>query len=404
MMNAVCTVPGILKLFLSKSHASYAKRLFIFIMDFASVLMQCTVFGIVFASRFLSKSIKENGGHNIDAGGAIAVDNKMDDSGNSYDYLFNEEGNRDKRDIGSMIIEQTTKTLMSIVLNNNENSQIKQSIIRGRRDVSDYNDLFENNGVVNNIMPASHVNSSVSVIDFKEILASFQIEWELPISLMLVSLVWWENFIDRDIKCGSYKLVNMKLLKDNIAATRCKTTFISSLWKILVTLLFAYIFHPGIFNFEKVFPSTRDSVDNHFKYMNDMGMGGMGGMWGLAPNQPNMGGGGGGGPGGIGAFGPLPPPPVLSKRSVNELNETVTKSGSLLSEVLGINVNNNSDLNRQIRQVQAFTAAQMFIPSSVTLPNLVNMNDANGMNGMNGMGGMGGMNGMGGKQRPPGYY
>ena len=58
MMNAVCTVPGILKLFLSKTNVSPFKRLIIFIMDFCAVLMQCTVFGIVFASKYVFKSMQ----------------------------------------------------------------------------------------------------------------------------------------------------------------------------------------------------------------------------------------------------------------------------------------------------------------------------------------------------------
>ena len=147
--------------------------------------------------------------------------------------------------------------------------------------------------------------------NIEDILSSFQIEWELPISLMLVSLVWWENFVDRDIKFGTFKLVNMKLLKENIIATRCKTSFISSLWKIMVTLLFAYIFHPGIFNTSKVF-STPEEPDR-FNY----GAAGADfGVWGLSPNNfMNQGANGG-------AFGPMnipPPPPMpLSKRSVND--------------------------------------------------------------------------------------
>lgn len=94
---------------------------------------------------------------------------------------------------------------------------------------TDYDDLFDagsNTGVSGGGSggsigsgSGSHHNSSMNYI-LEDILASFQIEWELPIALMLVSLVWWENFVDRDIKFGSYKLVNMKLLKENIIATR----------------------------------------------------------------------------------------------------------------------------------------------------------------------------------------
>lgn len=69
MMNAVCTVPGILKLLLSKNHVSTAKRLVIFIMDICAVSMQITVFGIVFASKYMLKS---NAGVSLSGGGGGA--------------------------------------------------------------------------------------------------------------------------------------------------------------------------------------------------------------------------------------------------------------------------------------------------------------------------------------------
>lgn len=69
----------------------------------------------------------------------------------------------------------------------------------------------------------------------------------------------WENFVDRDIKIGGRTLVHMKLLKENIIATRSKTSIIMTCWKILVTVLFAYIFHHGIFNTSVVFPSSNNN-------------------------------------------------------------------------------------------------------------------------------------------------
>lgn len=46
----------------------------------------------------------------------------------------------------------------------------------------------------------------------------------------------------------------MKLLKENIVATRAKTSLIITCWKIFVTILFAYIFHHGIFKTSVIFP------------------------------------------------------------------------------------------------------------------------------------------------------
>ena len=48
----------------------------------------------------------------------------------------------------------------------------------------------------------------------------------------------------------------MKLLKENIVATRSKTSLIMTCWKILVTILFAFIFHHGIFNTSVIFPTS----------------------------------------------------------------------------------------------------------------------------------------------------
>ena len=374
MMNAVCTVPGIFKFFLSKTHVSTAKRLIIFIMDFCAVLMQCSVFGIVFASKFMFKSMAKQPqtqmpSNNIDS--VIDAGNPEMDSqtpaNDAFDYPTNE---RLKRDLISFIINQTTTVANTLLF--------KRSIHR-RSD--DYDELFDNtNSDATKDFPrggdsfgvGSKTNGTLlGNFNIEDILSSFQIEWELPIALMLVSLVWWENFVDRDIKCGSFKLVNMKLLKENIIATRCKTSFISSLWKIMVTLLFAYIFHPGIFNTSKVF-STPEEPDR-FNYG---AAGGDFGVWGLSPNNfmnqvPN------------GAFGPMnipPPPPMpISKRSVSDLTNSsdnynfttiIMPTTNIISDVK-INLSNifgyamnNKELNRQF--MQAFTAPQMFIPSMST--------------------------------------
>ena len=66
----------------------------------------------------------------------------------------------------------------------------------------------------------------------------------------------WENFVDRDIKIGGRTIVHMKLLKENIIATRAKTSLMITIWKIFITILFAYIFHHGIFNTSVIFPSN----------------------------------------------------------------------------------------------------------------------------------------------------
>lgn len=187
-----------------------------------------------------------------------------------------------------------------------------------------------------------------------DILSSFQMEWELPIALMLVSLVWWENFIDRDIKCGSIKLINVKLLKDNITATRCKTNLISSLWKIAATVLFAYLFFPNMFNTVQVFTTPDEPLENRYQYGNG---------WGLSPNNffnqaPNQ---------NPQFQNPAFPNnniiPVI-KRSVAELDTPATPNVDFVQS-LAVNI---SEINKQMR-LQAFTALpQVFIPTMSTVP------------------------------------
>jgi hypothetical protein len=77
-------------------------------------------------------------------------------------------------------------------------------------------------------------------------------------------LLRWENFVDRDIKIGNRTIVHMKLLKENIVATRAKTSLIITCWKIFVTILFAYIFHHGILNTSVIFPlnSNNEQIED----------------------------------------------------------------------------------------------------------------------------------------------
>lgn len=53
MMNAVCLVPSLMKLFLTKSNSSLCRRSFGFLLDFFAFAMQCSSIGIALASKFL---------------------------------------------------------------------------------------------------------------------------------------------------------------------------------------------------------------------------------------------------------------------------------------------------------------------------------------------------------------
>ena len=68
IMNAVCIMPGMLKLFMSKTDVSTLKRMVVFLIDFLAIGMQCTVFGIVFLSKYLFKNNNNQGGLIDDSG------------------------------------------------------------------------------------------------------------------------------------------------------------------------------------------------------------------------------------------------------------------------------------------------------------------------------------------------
>ena len=378
MMNAVCTIPALLKLFLSKTHTSVLKRLIVFIVDFFALLMQCTVFGIVLASKFIFKAPAQT-----TSSGSPGFKNPS-----SVDFSLTTES------IFDMFIGAPNRNRRDHVLNDTNshfnvvnNTFYKRSLLG-----TDFDDVFDNPAAPPPF-PKQIANAS-GPFNFEEILASFQIEWELPVALLLVSIAWWENFTDRDVKILSFKLVNMKLLKDNIIATRCKTNLITSLWKVLLTLLFAYIFYPGIFNTSKVF-RTPDEPDNRLKFLNNMD-----GLWGMSPNMmmnPNFGGLMQQQNQQVGMMMPPPPPIPIAKRSIDDANDTTMNiNNSPFLQLFAATIKNMTVLNEtkigEYRKAFAvnsneykqnydgYTAPQLILPSMTTVPNRLNFRPP-GMNG-----------------------
>jgi len=64
---------------------------------------------------------------------------------------------------------------------------------------------------------------------------------ELCASAVLISLRYWENFIDRDI--GTIAVQNFK---QTLRIGRCKMYIFASIWKIALTLAFAYLLIPQV--------------------------------------------------------------------------------------------------------------------------------------------------------------
>ncbi|CAF4051928.1 unnamed protein product [Adineta steineri] len=217
IMNAVCLVPAFLKLFLTKSNSSIVRRSLLFLMDFFAFAMQCSCVGIALASKFLKND------------GPILA----------------------QTTVSSFIFPESTTTIPLLNRHKRQDESLTTAF-----------DLFTSdiNGNNENILFTTP-STNMSSIDhnLQTILAGFYIQWELPVALILVSLAWWENFVDRDIKIGGRTIVHMKLLKENIVATRSKTSLIITCWKIFVTILFAYLFHHGIFNTSVIFPISNSN-------------------------------------------------------------------------------------------------------------------------------------------------
>ena len=62
---------------------------------------------------------------------------------------------------------------------------------------------------------------------------------ELASSLLLISLRYWENFVDRDVGA-----IPVQSFKQTLRLSRCKIYIFASLWKIALTLAFAYLLIP----------------------------------------------------------------------------------------------------------------------------------------------------------------
>ena len=61
--------------------------------------------------------------------------------------------------------------------------------------------------------------------------AKFDSVWQIPVSLLLISVKWWENFIDKDlVMCGGSVRLPVMRVKANWHQVRQKATILTSLW------------------------------------------------------------------------------------------------------------------------------------------------------------------------------
>ena len=68
--------------------------------------------------------------------------------------------------------------------------------------------------------------------------------WQVPFGLLFTSLLWWENFINNDMKLGK-NIIPILHWKKVLEVQRQKTAMISSIFKIGILLIFSYVFNEG---------------------------------------------------------------------------------------------------------------------------------------------------------------
>jgi hypothetical protein len=77
--------------------------------------------------------------------------------------------------------------------------------------------------------------------------------WEAPVALFCVSIVWWENYVDRDIKFGKIN-IPLGTYKRHLQSVRSKANIGASIWKIALTVAFSFLLLPRE-HFDNVFVS-----------------------------------------------------------------------------------------------------------------------------------------------------
>lgn len=81
--------------------------------------------------------------------------------------------------------------------------------------------------------------------------------WEAPIALFCVSIVWWENYVDRDIKLGKLN-IPLGTYKRHLQSVRSKANIGASIWKIALTIAFSFLLLPRE-HFDNVFVSVANN-------------------------------------------------------------------------------------------------------------------------------------------------
>ncbi|KAK7116523.1 hypothetical protein V1264_002190 [Littorina saxatilis] len=171
LMNALCSVPAILRLFATKRSDDPRRKVTTAILDVLAVLMQLSAYVIALVSM-KSECVKTNQDQDLDPGKPAPIASK---------------------EVG----------------------------LRGTG-------LMTGSG--------SAWSNAYSLSDMS---------WEIPLALLLISINWWENFCDKDLRIGCLYLP-VKNYKDTLHRVRTKAYILASLWKIGLTFGFAFLLVPNL--------------------------------------------------------------------------------------------------------------------------------------------------------------
>ena len=226
LMNCTCIVPGICKMVFSKNDAGYFGKFVVMLIDLVALAAQLSCFFVIMNTEytaFIEKSLYAHASSSAD------------------------------QSIQTAAFERINQ-LKPIGITMDPFAEAR------RQQVTTDDD--------------SGASSTVSDTDQQQLL-KWKGSWEAPIALLFTSIIWWENYVDRDIKLLCFKLP-FASYKRHLQAVRSKTNIGASLWKIGLTFAFGMLLLPNK-SFDNAFvapstsaaivPSSADSLANNSPYI-----------------------------------------------------------------------------------------------------------------------------------------
>lgn len=99
--------------------------------------------------------------------------------------------------------------------------------------------------------------SIINVIERPFPVFAKRIVWEIPVSLLFISLSYWENYVDGDVYICSLKIPLLQW-KKNLLVVKQRLYILIGFWKIGWTMIFAILLIPG-FDFNIAFSSLESN-------------------------------------------------------------------------------------------------------------------------------------------------